>query len=165
VLELGKSGSHGTERGTLPVLADGAVVATLHASNWKEAASAVVGQRSWAFAKRHGELTGRWAADPADAVRLRARKRSWRNSTWAADLEGTRVEVRSTSLWRAAHRFLVDGTVVAEGGSVGVLSPRPTLTADPAMPLDHQVFLLWLELVIIRRNSESAAGGAGAASS
>ena len=60
MLELGKSGSHGLARGTLPVLSGDAVVATLHASNWKEAATAEVGERSWVFRRAGGrELTGR----------------------------------------------------------------------------------------------------------
>ena len=71
MLELGKAGSAGAEKGVLPVLRDGAVVATLRASNWKEAATAVVGDREWVFAKHKRELTGRWAAEPEDAVRLR----------------------------------------------------------------------------------------------
>jgi hypothetical protein len=73
VLELGKSGSHGTPRGTVPVLSKRAVVATLQASNRKEAATALVGERSWMFHRDGGrELTGRWTADPQDVVRLRA---------------------------------------------------------------------------------------------
>jgi hypothetical protein len=54
VLELGKSGAHGTERGTVPVLSGDAVVATLRASNWKEAAAAQVGDRSWVFRRAGG---------------------------------------------------------------------------------------------------------------
>ena len=59
MLELGKNGSHGTAKGTLPVLSDGAVVASLHASNWKESATAEVGERSWVFGRAGRELTGR----------------------------------------------------------------------------------------------------------
>ena len=47
---------------------DGSVVATLRASDWKESATAVVGDREWVFSKRKGELTGRWAAEPEGAA-------------------------------------------------------------------------------------------------
>src|SRR6476646_10868679 len=67
MLELGKSGSLGYPRGQLPVVRDGSVVAVLRAANWREAATAVVGERAWVFAKRKGELTGRWADEPEDA--------------------------------------------------------------------------------------------------
>jgi hypothetical protein len=156
VLELGKAGSAGTEKGVLPVLRDGAVVATLRASNWKEAATAVVGDREWVFAKHKGELTARWAAEPEDAVRFRARQQSFWKGTWAVDLEGTAVEVHSASMWKGTHRYLTGGRQVAESGTSGGWSPRPTLTAEGSLPLDRQVFLLWVELVISRRNTAAA---------
>jgi hypothetical protein len=169
VLELGKSGSHGLARGTLPVLRDGALVAELRASNWKESATAVIASREWVLGKHKRELTGRWASEPEDAVRLRARQVSMWRSTWVVDLEGTPLEVQSRSMWKGTHRYLAAGRVVAESGTTGGWSPRPTLTTDEAMPLDHQVFLLWVELVISRRNQAATtaaiAGGAAAAGS
>jgi hypothetical protein len=164
MLELGKPGSAGVAKGELPVLRDGVVVARLKASNWKEQATAHVGEREWVFAKHKRELTARWAADPEDSARLRARQTSWWKGTWTVELEGRALEVRSTSWWKGTHRYLLGGRAVAESGSTGGWSPRPTLTADDALPLDHQVFLLWLELVISRRNTNTAvAVGAGAA--
>src|SRR3954447_22198818 len=163
MLEVGRSGSAGAAKGELPVLRDGAVVATLRASNWKEAATAVVGERRWVLAKHKGELTGRWADEPRDAVRLRARPTSFWRSTWSLDLEGTAVELRSASLWQGTHRYLSDGRRVALSGWSGSWSRRPTLTAEDSLLLAHQVFLLWLELVIRRRNTTSAAVAGGAA--
>ena len=113
MLELGKAGSLGYPRGELPVLRDGSVVALLRASNWKEAATAVVGEREWVFAKRKGELTGRWASEPDDARRLRASQKSWWRGTWTVDLEGRPVEMQSASLWRGTHRYLSGGQPVA----------------------------------------------------
>jgi hypothetical protein len=152
VLELGKAGSAGTEKGVIPVLRDGSVVATLKAENWKEAGTAVIGNREWVFAKHKGELTGRWAADPDGTARLRLRQASFWRGTWSAVLDGIPVEVQSASAWKGTHRYLSAGRQVGESGSTGGWSPRPTLTAEATMPLEHQVFLLWLELVINRRN-------------
>jgi hypothetical protein len=164
VLEVGKAGTSGVGKGVLPVLADGAVVATLWSHRWKEAATAVVGKQEWVFTRRGRELTGRWAADPEDAARLRARQTSLWKGTWQADLEGTGVvEVRNASMWKGTHRFVVDGRVVAESGITGGWSPRPTLTAYEDVPLAGQVFLLWLEMVVRRRNSAAVAAGTGAA--
>ena len=157
MLELGKRGSHGMPQGTVPVLEDGAVVATLHASNWKETATADVGARSWVFGKGGRELTGRWAVDPEDAVRLRARQTSYWRGTWAVELEGRSVTVTSASRWKGTHRYVVDGRQVAVSDRIGSWSPRPTLTAAPDLPLDHAVFLLWVELVLGRRATAAAA--------
>jgi hypothetical protein len=163
VLELGKAGSHGYPKGEAPVLRDGAVVAVLRAANWKEAATAVVGDREWVFTKRRGELIARWAAEQEDVVRLRARQASFWKGTWTTDLEGRPVEVENASRWKGTHRYLTGGRRIAESGSTGGWSPRPTLDSDGALPLHQQVFLLWLELVISRRNTAAVGAASGAA--
>ncbi len=163
MLEVGKAGTLGVGKGVLPLLADGAVVATLRASNWKEQATAVIGEREWVFSKSKGELRGRWAVDPEGSARLRARQTSFWKGTWTADLDGTPVEVASLSYWKSTHRFVSGGRQVAHSGSTGGWSPRPTLTAAAGMPLEHQVFLLWLELVLTRRNNAALTAAAGAA--
>lgn len=162
MLELGKPGSLGYPKGELPVLRDGSVMAVLRASNWKEAATAIVGERVWVFSKRKGELTARWDVEPQDTARLRAAQKSFWKSTWTVDLEGRPVEMQNASMWRSTHRYLSGGKQVAESGTTGRWSPRPTLTADDALPLHQQVFLLWVELVLSRRNA-AAAGGVAAA--
>ena len=167
MLELGKAGSAGVGKGVLPVLRDGVVVATLRASNWKEAATAVVDDREWVLAKDGRELVGRWPADPAGTARLRARQSSWWRGTWDVDLEGRVLQAARASFWRSSLRHTDAGRQVAVGGTIGGWSPRPTLTADDSLPLDHQVFLLWLALVMARRDqaatTAAVAGGAAAA--
>ena len=158
MLELGKAGTLGYPKGELPVLRDGSPVALLRASNWKESATAVVGDRVWTFSKRKGELTGRWEIEPEGTARLRARQTSFWKSAWTLDLEGRPVEMQKVSVWNEKHRYLSGGKPVAESGATGRWSPRPTLTADDALPLHQQVFLLWLELVLSRRNAAVAAG-------
>jgi hypothetical protein len=163
MLEIGTPGSSDVGKGVAPVLRDGTVVATLRASGWREAAEARVGDRSWVFAKSKGALTGRWEQDPEHAVRLRACQTSWWKGTWTVDLEGTTVDVETASRWKSTHRYLSGGRTVAESGTTGGWSPRPTLAADDSLQLDHQVFLLWLELVLTRRNNAAMSAGVGAA--
>ena len=157
MLELGKAGSLGYPKGELPVLRDGKPVAVLRASNWKEAATAVVGDRTWVFTKRKGELVGRWASEPEGAARLRARTASFWKGTWTLDLEGRPVEAKNISMWKGTHRYSSGGRQIAVSGSNGRWwAPRPTMNADDALPLHQQVFLLWLELVIRRRRTTTA---------
>jgi hypothetical protein len=160
VLELGRSGSYGTAKGTVPVLRGDAVVATVRASNWKEKATAEVGNSSWVFDRRGGrDLTGRWAADPEHAVRLRAHQESFWRDSWAVELDGTPVQVAVASRWKNTHRFSVGGRQVATSGTTGGWSPRPTLTVSGDLALDHAVFLLWFELVLGRRAAAAATVG------
>jgi hypothetical protein len=157
VLELGKAGSAGAAKGVVPVLSGGAVVATLRASNWKEAATAAVGGRSWVLGKQGRDLVARWEADPEDSVRLRARQESFWKGTWAVDLEGTPVEGVTASWWKGTRRYSSGGRVIAESGTAGGWSMLPTLTHDPGLSLDHAVFLLWVERVLGRRSAAVAA--------
>ncbi len=161
MLELGKAGA---QKGVLPVLRDGAVVATLAASGWKEAATATVGDREWVFAKNKDELSARWAAEPESAARFRAAQKSFWNRTWSVELDGTAVDMQPAWRWKGTHRYLIGKGQVAESGTTGRWSSWPTLTADDSLSLDQQVFLLWLELVIRRRNTAAAlSAGTGAA--
>ena len=163
MLEVGKAGTAGVANGVLPFVRDGAVVATVRSSQWKEAATAVVGDRQWVFAKSRGTLVARWAVDPEGTSRLSARQSSFWRRTWEVDLEGTAVEVRSVSRWRSTRQYLVDGREVARSGSTGGWTPRPTLSGADSLPLHHQVFVLWLELVINRRDQAALAGATTAA--
>ena len=160
VLELGRAGSFGLGRGVVPVLEDGEVVARLQASSWKEAATAVVGDREWVFAKGKRQLTGRWAADPEGSARLRATSTSAWKAAWELDLAGTTLQLRTASAWKGTHRYTSGERTVAASGTAGTWARRPTLAADESLPLDALVFLLWIELVLQRRTSSSAAGAA-----
>ena len=161
VLELGRPGSAGTGKGVLPVLRDGVVVATLRASNWKETATAVVDDREWVLPRDGRELVGRWPADLAGTARLRARQTSWWRGTWDVALEGLVLQGARASLWRSALRYTDGDRQVAAGGTTGGWSPRPTLTADVPLPLHQQVFLLWVELVLARRDAAVVGDGGG----
>jgi len=156
VLELGKAGSSGWGKNVVPVLRDGAVVATLHASNWKEKATALIDGREWNYAKERRELTARWFLDPEGTARFRARQVSFWKGSWDVDLEGTPVEVRTASWWRTTHRYLVGGREVMRSGAAG-LGQRPTLDGDGGLTLPQLVFLLWLELVVRRRAAAATA--------
>ncbi len=162
MLELGRAGTSGTAEDEVPVLRDGAVVAVLRTGGRREAATAVVADRRWVFARRRRELVGRWVADPEDATRFRAVPTSAWRGTWAVDLDGRSLTVETASWWRGTRRrYTSGGRTVGEGGTTGGWSPRPTLTADATLSLDAQVFLLWVRLVLDRRQA-SAAGGAAA---
>ena len=163
MLELGKVGSHGRPNAEAPVLRDGAVIAVLSASNWREAATAVIEGREWVFGKRQGRLTARWAAEPEDVVRMSASQTSFWKGTWLVDLEGMPVEVTSVSMWRSSRRYVSGGRQVGESGSTGGWSPRPALSADDSVALHQQVFLLWMELVLNRRNTAAIGAATSAA--
>jgi hypothetical protein len=161
VLELGRAGTAGAERGVLPVLRDGAPVGTLRASGWREQATATVEGDSLVFGRDGRVLTGGPEGGP---VRFRARIASRWTGVWALELDGVQVQMRTTSWWRGTRRYTAGGRTVAESGPTGLLR-RPRLCAEEPLPLAAQVFLLWVELVVLRRAGGAAAGAAVAGGS
>jgi hypothetical protein len=159
VLELGRAGDHDTARREVPVLRDGRPVGRVRSTDfWREASIAVVGDREWVLERRRGALVGRWSVDPEDAARIRAEQTSMWRGTWRVDLGDTVVDVVPASWWKGTYRFTVGERTVADSGSTSGWSPRPTLTASDDLPLDAQVFLLWLVLVLQRRTYGAAIG-------
>lgn len=148
MLEMGKRGSAG-EEGEVPVLRDlGDVVAVLRPSPRERTVEVRISDGEWLFARSGRELSARRAADPEGTTRSRAYRTSMWKGTWSVDLEGTGLEGRITTGWSGGHRYLdPTGRIAARSGTTGGWSPRRTLTADPSLPLDVQVFLLWVEAV------------------
>jgi len=163
MLELGRAGTAGTEKGTLPVLAGGASVATLRTAKVRDAATAVVGGEEWLFTRSARGLVGRRADEPEGSDPFRATQTSWWKGTWEVELDGTRLQMRTASAWRGTHRYTRDGATVAESGFTGGWLRLPSLAVREPLPLPAQVFLLWIELVLTRRATAGAAAGAAAA--
>ena len=163
MLELGKPGTSGVDREAMPVLRDGAVVGRLHAAPWKEQASARVADRDWVYARRGREMVARRDAEPEDAARFTARPVSLWKGTWTAELDGLAVEIRPGSWWKGTRRYVAGERELGQSGNASRWVPRPTLDLDDTLDLDAQVFLLWIELILRRRNAGAAAGGAAAA--
>jgi len=149
-------------------------VAVLAASDWREEATLTRGQTVWNLRSRKGKrLTGTLATDPetsdtGEQARYLAKQASMWRGTWDISLDGVRYTLGPKSFWRGTHRIERSGQEVAVTGTAGTWSTRVTLEAVSDVPLDHQLFLLWMALVLNRRASNAAttaavAGGAVAA--
>jgi hypothetical protein len=163
MLELGKPGTSGVDREAMPVLREGAVVGELRAAPWKEQAFARVAGREWVFTRRGRELAARRDVEPEHTARFTARPVSLWKGTWTAELDGIALEIRPGSWWKGTRRYFAGDRELGESGNASRWVPRPTLDLDDTLDLDAQVFLLWIELVLRRRNAGAAAGGAAAA--
>lgn len=93
-----------------------------------------------------------------DVVVARLRLRPWReNRDWVFGRRGRELTVRPADAPEDAVRLRARTT---NSGHSGRWVRRPTLEADPALSLEAQVFLLWLEYVIRRRSRGAVAGAA-----
>lgn len=164
MLELGKPGTAGVDGKAMPVLRDGVVVGSLDPGSWRERATARAGEREWVYTRAGRELTGRPAVEPEGVVpRFTAQPVSAWKGTWEATLDGIRVDIRPAAWWKGNRRYAVGGRDIGESGNASRWVPRPTLDLDDTLDLDAQVFLLWVELIIRRRNASAAAVAGGTA--
>ena len=150
-LELGTTLTDGVRDKLTPVVRDGVVVASLRSTGWQETVAATVGDRAWAFTGTRDELRARLPADPDGSARFRARHEGWASDLWSIELHEVPVVMELESAARGTHRFTCDGRTLATTVSSGWQAAlRMDVEAD--LPLDQQVFLLWVALVTRRRN-------------
>ncbi len=83
------------------------------------------------------------------------RASAWRG-TWDITLDGVRYRLGPKSFWRGTHRIERSGQEVAVSGTAGTWSTRVTLEAAEDVPLDHQLFLLWMVFILNRRAANTA---------
>ncbi len=171
MLEIGK-----VKDKRAPILRGPETVAVLTASNWKDEATLSRGETVWNLRSAKGKrLIGRLSTDPevtdtGDQARFLAEQTSWWRGTWDITLEGVRYSLGPASIWRGTHRIERGGQQVALSGRTGTWSTRVTLDATDDVPVDHQLFLLWMLMVLNRRADNTAAatavaGGTAAAGS
>lgn len=164
MLEIGK-----VKDKSAPILRGEEIVAVLSASNWKEEATLTRGDSVWNCRTRKGRITGALSTDPeltetGEQARFVAERASFWRGTWDLALDGIRYTLEPKSFWRGTHRFERNGQEVAVTGTAGTWSTRITLEAAEDVPLDHQLFFLWVAFVLNRRATNAAvAAGAGVA--
>lgn len=165
ILEIGKP-----KHKQAPILRDGEVVAFLSVSNWTERATLTRGE--WAYnlgSRRRRRLIGSLRTDPeppdtGEQARFFAAQRSMWLGIWDLNLEGVLYTMSSPSSWRATRRIERNGQEVGVTGTTSWwLGPHPTLNAAYDVPLDHQLFMLWMAFVLQRRAAKRASSAGSTA--
>lgn len=150
MLEFGSPEAGDHEPGVVPVLGDGAVVATIRAKGeWRPATTAVIDGQEWVYTAKWRQARGHLTKDPHDVVRYRANLTTVLRDNWRIDLEGTPMEARSSWLG-SDHRYLVGGKVVATSTTV---AHRIQLHGGAGLTRPQLVFLLWLDAYARRRGA------------
>jgi hypothetical protein len=139
VLELAKVVAHGHTKDEAPGLRD------------------VAGDPEWMVGRPTGELRGRSASEPEDAVRLGASQAAFWKGTWVVEVVRSPVAVAKVSTWKGAPRFPSGGRQVAESGSAGGWPARATVSTEGSVPQRRPGFLRRMEPVP-RRRSNAALG-------
>lgn len=140
--------------GIVSVLQDGFVVAQVRQAAMRERAGVAIGSSQWQFYRQRGDLH---AVSVDGTFGMTASPTKIFGVSWDICTGTHAYRMEPMGLFKSGRRVLCAGTPVGSSDRVG-WSRRPTLDVDASIPVEHQVFLLWVLYIIGRRSS----GGPGA---
>jgi hypothetical protein len=104
---------------------------------------------------RDGVMAGDFILASDDKVLARAKKPSAFRSAFIVDYADKQYTLRPTSVWGRAFALLDRDRVVGTLCPRGLFTRRATIDLPQTMPLSIRVFIIWLALIIWKRESEA----------
>lgn len=153
MLEWGRKAS-----GVVQILSGDAVAGTVRQAAMRERAAVDIGGTPWTYYKESGRLLGE--RDGLPQPTMQASRPSIMKQAWEIEADGSAYRIEPAGFLRSRYRVLRNDAEIGDSTKAGFWSNRPVLDVDPATPLEHRVFLLWV-CFIMRRRSAAAAGASG----
>lgn len=143
----------------------GAPVARADLSNWLETAKITVGEARYE-AHRKGWASKEFVLETEDGrvVAVAEKPSAWKDR-FVFEHGGNRYEMKKESAWRSAFVLSRDGVGLV--GSIrrkGFFKREWMVDVPEELPLEVRVFIVWLAVILWKREASSAAASAGASS-
>lgn len=147
-----------------PIRDDGTVVAHLRPLGIRDNATVELDGVTWSYYPRGDELFGARTDDPKPAARATRVGRG----TFAVHTERAEYRIERFGMPRSPYAIARAGVSIGSSGRAAWWSRRPTLDVEPATPLEHRMFLLWVAFVMrgrpgVRSRRGNIGGAAGPA--
>ena len=110
---------------------------------------------------REGLMSGDFILASDDKVLARATKPSAFRRTFVVDYAGKQYTLRAKSALRRAFELLDRDRVVGALSPRGLFTRRAAIHLPETMPLSVRVFIIWLAVIIWKREAEAQGGTAG----
>jgi hypothetical protein len=130
-------------------------VADIDISWWRERGRLVVRDESYAV-YREGLLSGAFVLEAEGRVLARADKPSAFLRSFVVEHEGRSYTLRARSPFRRELVLLLGSEEVGSISPDGFFTRRATVSLPEALALPVRVFLVWLTLILWKRDSESS---------
>jgi hypothetical protein len=131
-------------------------IADIYISWWRERGELTVNGRTFRVS-REGMFSGDFVLESTDGVVARASKPSALRRSFVVT-HGTAVyTLQAASAFRRRFVLLADDREVGEIAPAGFWSRRATANLPEALPLPVRVFLIWLTVILWKREEEAAA--------
>jgi len=136
---------------------DGREVAELDISWWRERGALTITGQTYAIA-REGLIAGDFRMTAPDhSVVATASKPSVLRRRFDIVCRGHTVVLEARSAWRRTMDVLLDGRAVGAITPSGAWTRRASAELPDALPLPVQVFVVWLAVLLWKREQDAAA--------
>ncbi len=141
------------------VFEDGRPVAVIRANRLREAGTFILEEAAYSV-YREGVFFGRYVLEDEDGeVLATAEKPSLFARRFVVEHDGSTLVLRAASLFRRPFVLIEDGEEIGSIHPERLFSRSALANLPESLPLAVRCFLLWIVLLIWRRDSGSAAGG------
>ena len=106
---------------------------------------------------REGVMSGDFILESAGSVLARANKPSAFHRSFAIDHEGMRYTLKAKDAFRRAFLLLDGDRHIGSVSPEGIFTRRATVDLPAVLPLAVRVFIIWLTLILWKREADSAA--------
>lgn len=134
-------------------------VAEIDISWWREKGALTVQGVDYRV-YREGMMSGDFILESAGSTLARAQKPSAFHRSFAIDHEGRRYILRAESVFRRTFLLLDGDRKIGSLSPEGIFTRRTKVDLPPALPLAVRVFVIWLTVILWKRESDSGAAAA-----
>ena len=135
-------------------------VADIDVSWWREKGLLTVHGTDYTV-YREGLMSGAFILELDGTVLARAEKPSTFHRAFLIEHAGKQYTLRAKSAFRRAFLLLDGSREIGALSPEGIFTRRATVEFPEELPLPAKVFIIWLAVILWKRDSDSAAGAAG----
>ena len=135
-------------------------VADIDVSWWREKGLLTVHGIDY-MVYREGLMSGAFILELDGTVLARAEKPSAFHRAFLIEHAGKQYTLRAKSAFRRAFLLLDGSREIGSLSPEGIFTRRATVEFPEELPLPVKVFIMWLAVILWKRDSDSAAGAAG----
>jgi hypothetical protein len=135
-------------------------IAEIDVSWWREKGTLTIQGQDYRV-YREGVMSGYFVLESAGSVLARAEKPSAFRRTFLVEHAGRQYTLQAKSAWRRAFVLLQGSEEVGGIAPLGIFSRRASVDFPESLPLPVRVFLLWLAVLLWKREADSAAASGG----
>jgi len=151
----------GRSWGNQELVLDGTTVGRFDTATFRERTTVQLGTEAWEYVRQPGgQILGTGPVGSPTPFQLWATRRSFFTFVWDVVTPVARYELKQGT-FSTAFQVLRDGVQIGEARRAGTLTTRFSLAVAPDVPLQDQVFLLWVVEASERRRSHGSSASTG----